>query len=193
MSPSAAGGLSLVWACVCMNVCACVCVQSPSKACCSALLCWPGHVATLKLLSESPVKLLRSSTTLAVGSGNPFASCSLHTPSLLHFPFPISHVLPLMRTLTLRLSVFAPISLSVCICVSVFSCSLSPTRRFPLSVCFSFWQRYLHNLCSETSLRTFCLFWHWSGCTCFLVYTCSNCWKCTLATDTEPRVAMMAI
>lgn len=94
----------------------CVCVQSPSKACCSALLCWPGHVATLKLLSESPVKLLRSSTTLAVGSGNPFASCSLHAPPpCFTSPLPVSHVLPLMLALVPFLCVrsHSPL-LSVC-------------------------------------------------------------------------------
>lgn len=105
--------------CVPECVCVCLCVQSPSKACCSALLCWPGHVATLKLLSESPVKLLRSSTTLAVGSGNPFASCSLHTPLPASLPFPClscspSHAYTYTLFLCVRSHLF---SLSVCVCV----------------------------------------------------------------------------
>ncbi len=147
LSLSAAGGLSLVWACVCMNACAwmcvCMCVQIPSKACCSALLCWPGHVATLKLLSESPVKLLRSSTTLAVGSGNPFASCSLHTPLPASLPSLCLSCPPLLCVHLLRFSMFAPISLlSFCLYLFVarswslclflaFSFSLS---LFPISL-----------------------------------------------------------
>lgn len=187
---------------MCTNVCA----HSPSKACCSALLCWRGHVATLKLLSERPVKLLRSSTTLAVGSGNPSASCSLRTHT--HTPLPAS--LPSLclscspsHAYTCSVFLCSPpslSSLSVCICLSPtlffvlpFSLPLFRSLCFPHSVCSSFWPRYLHNLCSETSLRTFCLFWHRSGCTCFLLYTCSDRWKCTLATDMEPHVAMMAV
>lgn len=128
-----------VYECMCTNVC----VHSPSKACCSALLCWPGHVATLKLLSERPVKLLRSSTTLAVGSGNPSASCSLRThththPSLLHFPLSVSHVPPLMLTLAPFFCVRrrrCPLLLSVFVCrLLCFSCSLSPSLSFALSV-----------------------------------------------------------
>lgn len=119
-----------VYECMCTNVCA----HSPSKACCSALLCWPGHVATLKLLSERPVKLLRSSTTLAVGSGNPSASCSLHThthPSLLHFPLSVSHVPPLMLTLAPFFCVRRrrrPLFLSVFVCrlLSVFRAPFLP-------------------------------------------------------------------
>lgn len=107
---------------MCVRVCVC-----PTNACCSALLCWPGHVATLKLLSESPVKLLRSSSTLAVGSGNPFASCSLHPPpsslpcSLLHFPHPLSCFL----SLRLRLS---------CFCLHLFVNSFPSPVLSPLCV-----------------------------------------------------------
>ena len=103
-----------------MCVCVCVC---PTYACCSALLCWPGHVATLKLLSESPVKLLRSSSTLAVGSGNPFASCSPPPPhpSPLHFPRPLS----CFFSVRLRLSGF---------CLHLFVNSFPSPVLAPLSV-----------------------------------------------------------
>lgn len=96
----------------CLSLCVqheCVC---HSIACCSALLCWSGHVATLKLLSESPVKLLRSSTTPTVSSGNPFASCSLHTPPIpASFPLSLPHMLSPSCLHLLRLSAF-PLSLS---------------------------------------------------------------------------------
>lgn len=136
-----------VYECMCTNVCA----HSPSKACCSALLCWPGHVATLKLLSERPVKLLRSSTTLAVGSGNPSASCSLRTHT--HTPLPAS--LPSLclscspsHAYTCSVFLCSPpslSSLSVCICLSPtlffvlpFSLPLFRSLCFPHSVCSSF-------------------------------------------------------
>lgn len=109
-----------------MGVCACVCVWSPSKAGCSALLCWPGHVATLKLLSERPVKLLRSSTTLAVGSGNPSASCSRHTHT--HTLLFVSHVHAHSRPSSPSLF------LSVIVC---FLCSVSPALSAPRCDCGS--------------------------------------------------------
>lgn len=122
------------------SVCACLCVSAQVKP--AALLCWPGHVATLKLLSERPVKLLRSSTTLAVGSGNPSASCSLHThthtPSLLHSHLPGSHVPPLMPPLarfSCDCSHLRPPFLPVIVCPRVcFLFCLPPNLPFALFV-----------------------------------------------------------
>lgn len=111
LSLSAAGGVSLVLVCVCsMNACAPVLPAAP--LCCAGQAMWP--------LSESPVKLLRSSTTPTVSSGNPFASCSLHTPPIpASFPLSLPHMLSPSCLHLLRLSTFPlPLSpLSVCICL----------------------------------------------------------------------------